>query len=250
MMLDVLAGYDRLDISSVEHAREEYASAIDQPVAGLRVGIARAPFFDHLDADIARAVEDALAVVAKLTRSMRDVTLPPTGGINLPGETYAYHAELFPKLSGRYMLPTRRTLQRGADAKASDYVRDRWRLDLLRRTIDDAFREVDVVVLPTRRRTPRTVEAAIKREETDVPRNPELENTGQFNLYGIPAISIPCGFTAAGLPVGLMIAGPRFAERTVLALAAAFERATDWHTRRPPLRPDTPVPTLATVDEK
>ena len=99
-------------------------------------------------------------------------------------------------------------------------------------------------MLPTRRRTPRTVDAAIKREETDVPRNPELENTGAFNVYGIPAISVPCGFTSTGLPVGLMIAGPRFAVGRVLALAQAYERATEWHTRRPALTPDTPVPAL------
>jgi aspartyl-tRNA(Asn)/glutamyl-tRNA(Gln) amidotransferase subunit A len=105
------------------------------------------------------------------------------------------------------------------------------------------------VVLPTRRRTPRTVEAAIQREETDVPRNPELENTGAFNVYGIPAISVPCGFTASGLPVGLMIAGPRFSEGKVLALARAFERATEWHERKPPLRPDMPVPPLAITAE-
>ena len=105
------------------------------------------------------------------------------------------------------------------------------------------------MVLPTRRRTPRTVDAAIKREETDVPRNPELENTGAFNVYGIPAISIPCGFTSQGLPVGLMIAGPRFSEGKVLALAHAFEQATDFHTKKPPIRPDTPVPPLAVTEE-
>ena len=127
--------------------------------------------------------------------------------------------------AGRYMIPTRRALQNGANAKAAEYVRGHWRLELLRRTIDDAFKNVDLVVLPTRRRTPRTVDASIKREETDVPRNPELENTGAFNVYGIPAISIPCGFTSKGLPVGLMIAGPRFSEGRVLALTLAAENA-------------------------
>ena len=68
----------------------------------------------------------------------------------------------------------------------------------MRRTIDDSFKDVDVVVLPTRRHTPRTVDAALEREEMDKPRNPELENTGQFNTYGIPAVSVPCGFTDAG----------------------------------------------------
>src|SRR5438093_13542667 len=112
------------------------------------------------------------------------------------------------------------------------------------RKIVDAVRGGDLVVLPTRRGTPRTVDAAIKREETDVPRNPELENTGAFNAYGIPAISIPCGFTSRGLPVGLMIAGPRFAEGKVLALAPAFEQATAFHFKRPPLPTYTPRPPL------
>jgi len=147
------------------------------------------------------------------------------------------------------MIPTRRALQNGASLKAADYIRGRWKLETIRRAIDDAFRDFDLAVLPTRRRTPRTVEAAIKREESDKPRNPELENTGPFNVYGIPAISIPCGFTSGGLPVGLMIAGPRFSEGKVLALAHAYEQATEWHKRKPPLKPDTPVPALATTDD-
>jgi aspartyl-tRNA(Asn)/glutamyl-tRNA(Gln) amidotransferase subunit A len=218
-------------------------------VDGLRIGIARAPFFDLLDPDVAKAMDEALRVIGKLTKSMTDTLLPSTRDITLNGETYAYHEEMITRTPGRYMIPTRRSLQNGANAKAADYVRGRWRLELLRRTIDDAFKNVDLVVLPTRRRTPRTVDASIKREETDVPRNPELENTGAFNVYGIPAISIPCGFTSKGLPVGLMIAGPRFAEGRVLALAHAFEQATDFHLKKPPIRPDTPVPPLATTDE-
>jgi aspartyl-tRNA(Asn)/glutamyl-tRNA(Gln) amidotransferase subunit A len=249
IMLNVLAGYDRLDIASVEHAAEDYVGALKQPVGGFRIGIARAPFFDLLDADVAKVVDDALKVIAKLTRSMSDAMLPSTREITLPGETYAYHEEMFSRMSGRYMIPTRRSLQNGANAKAAAYIQGRWRLELLRRTIDDAFGNVDLVVLPTRRRTPRTVDAAIKREETDVPRNPELENTGAFNLYGIPAISIPCGFTSKGLPVGLMIAGPRFSEGRVLALAHAFEQATEFHMKKPPIRPETPVLPLATTDE-
>jgi aspartyl-tRNA(Asn)/glutamyl-tRNA(Gln) amidotransferase subunit A len=249
MILNVLAGYDRLDIASVEHPAEDYVAALKQPVNGFRVGIARAPYFDLLDADIARVIDEALRVLTKLTKGQSDVMLPPTRDVTLDGETFAYHEEMYGRMAGRYMVPTRRALQRGPNAKASDYVRGRWRLELLRRTIDDAFRDVDVVVLPTRRRTPRTVEAAIKREETDVPRNPELENTGAFNIYGIPAVSVPCGFTSTGLPVGLMIAGPRFSEGRVLAVAHAFEQATDFHAKRPPIRPDTPVPPLATTEE-
>ena len=249
ILLNALAGYDRLDIASVEHAAEDYVAAVTQPVRSFRVGIARAPFFDLLDADVATVVDEALRVLATLTKTMTDTMLPSTRDISLPGETYAYHEEMFSRMSGRYMIPTRRALQNSGNAKAVDYIRGRWRLEALRRTIDDAFKDVDVVVLPTRRRTPRTVDASIKREETDVPRNPELENTGAFNVYGIPAISVPCGFTSSGLPVGLMIAGPRFSEGRVLALAHAFEQATAFHTMKPPIRPDTPVPPLATTDE-
>src|SRR5262245_37336518 len=249
MMLNVLAGYDRLDIASVEHATEDYVAALKQPVSGFRIGIARAPFFDLLDGDVAKAVDDAIRVIAKLTQSMTDTALPSTRDITVNAEVFAYHQDLFAQMSGRYMIPTRRALQNGGNVKAAEYIRGHWRLELLRRTIDDAFRDVDLVVLPTRRRTPRTVDASIKREETDVPRNPELENTGQFNVYGIPAISVPCGFTSKGLPVGLMIAGPRFSEGRVLALAGAFEQVTDFHTKKPPIRPDTPVPPLAVTDE-
>ena len=250
MLLNVLAGYDRLDITSVEHPAEDYVKALAQPVAGFRLGVPRGPFFDHLDADIARATDEALRVLAKLTKSMADTTLPSVREVAVGEEIYAYHRELFAKSAGRYMIPTRRSLANGESAKAADYIQGRWKLEMMRRTIDDAFRNVDLVVLPTRKRTPRTVDAAIKREETDVPRNPELENTQAFNVYGIPTISVPCGFTASGLPVGLMIAGPRFAEGRVLALAHAFERATDHHTRKPPIRPDTPVPPLATTEEE
>lgn len=245
LMLQALAGYDRLDIASVEHPAENYLAALASPVKGLRVGVARVPFFDHLDADVAAAFDTALKTIASLTGSVRDVVLPSTSDVNLNGEMYAYHEALYAKMSGRYQIPTRRNLQNGASAKAAEYVRGRWALELMRRTIDDSFRDVDVVVLPTRRHTPRTVDAALQREETDVPRNPELENTGQFNVYGIPAISVPCGFTTAGLPVGLMIAGPRFAEGRVLALARAYEQASEWRARRPPITPDTVVPPLA-----
>jgi aspartyl-tRNA(Asn)/glutamyl-tRNA(Gln) amidotransferase subunit A len=249
VMLNVLAGYNKLDIASVEHAKEDYVAAMKQPIAGLRLGIPRAPFFDLLDTDVDKAVEDAIGLLAKMTKGAKDVSLPSIGGINLNGESFAYHEDLYAHGAGRYQIPTRRALQNGGNLKAAEYIRARWKLELLRRTIDDAFTDFDLVVLPTRRRTPRKIDAAIKREESDKIRNPELENTGQFDVYGIPAITVPCGFTSGGLPVGLMIAGPRFSEGRVLALAAAYERATEWHKRYPPLSPDTAVPPLAPTDE-
>ncbi len=252
ILLNALAGYDRLDIASQPHATEDYLAALSQPVKQLRIGIPRAPYFDLIDDDVAKAMEAAIAAIGGMTASIKDVILPSargTGGGG--GEVFAYHEEFFNRSSGLYQLPTRRSLQGGKEAKAAEYIRGSWKLQLLRRTIDDAFsnQSVDLMLLPTRRRTPRTVDAAIKRETTDKPRNPELENPGDFNAFGIPALSLPCGFTGGGLPIGLMIVGPNFSEGRVLALGNAYEQATEWHKRRPPLRPDTPVPALAKTDE-
>lgn len=250
LMLNYLAGYDKLDITSVEHPREDYVGAMKQPVGNLRLGIPRAPFFDWCDADISKAVEQAIQLLGTLTKGAKDVVLPSVAEIHLNGEAYAYHEEYITKDANRYMLPTRRSLQEAGNAKVGEYVRSRWRLEQLRRTIDDSFSTFDLVVLPTRRHTPRTIDAALKREENEKPKNPELENTQAFDYYGIPAITVPCGFTSAKLPIGLMIAGPRFSEGKVLALARAYQQATDWHKQQPPLRPDTAVPKLADVDDR
>src|SRR5579872_2826375 len=166
ILLNALAGYDRLDIASTEHAPEDYVAALKQPISGLRLGIPRAPFFDLVDADVGKAVEDAIGVLAKMTAGVKEVTLPPIRDINLDGEAYAYHEEFYTHAAGRYQIPTRRALQNGGNAKAAEYIRGRWKLELLRRTIDDTFATFDAVVLPTRRRTPRKIDAAIKREES------------------------------------------------------------------------------------
>jgi len=250
LMLNTLAGYDRLDITSVEHAREDYVAGMNQPIGNLRLGIPRAPFFDWCDPDILKAVEEAIQLLSTMTKGAKDVVLPPVDEIRLNGETYAYHEEYYKRSAGRYMLPTRRALEHGGDAKAPEYIRSLWKLELMRRTIDDTFSDFDLVVLPTRRHTPRTIDNAIKREENDKPRDPELENTQAFDYYGVPAISIPCGFTEKKLPIGLMIAGPRFSEGRVLALARAYQNATGWHKQAPPIRADTPVPKLAELDDQ
>src|SRR5580658_6310463 len=90
LILNVLAGYDKLDIASVEHPKEDYVAGMKQPIGSLRLGIPRAPFFDMLDSDVAKMVEDAIAVLGKITKSVKDVSLPPTGNIGLNGETFAY----------------------------------------------------------------------------------------------------------------------------------------------------------------
>ena len=93
------------------------------------------------------------------------------------------------------------------------------------------------------RLTAPTIDVALSREEDPKPREPEVDsNCRPFDVWGIPAISVPCGFSNAGLPIGLMIAGPRFSEGRVLALAHAYEQATEWHLRKPPLTADMKIP--------
>src|SRR5579863_9234497 len=259
MMLNHMTGYDKQDVASVDHPAEDYVSLMKQSVSGLRLGIPRAPFFDMLDDDTSKAVEDALAVLSKLTASTVDCHLPGVAGFNalaLGGEREAYHIELFRRNAQRYTLAGRLGMETAEKAlndvasepcseKVVDYVTSNWRIILGRKSIDDAFKDFDLVALPTMRILPRTIDDALNREEVVTPREPEtISNCTPFNIFGLPAISIPCGFSASGLPIGLMIAGPRFSEGKVLALANAYEKATQWHLKRPTLSPTMAVPPI------
>ncbi|MBZ5604720.1 MAG: amidase, partial [Acidobacteriia bacterium] len=102
ILLNTLAGYDRLDITSVEHPKEDYIASMKQPISGLRLGIPRAPFFDWVDADVAKAVEDAIAILARMTKGAKDVILPPAENLGLNAETYAYHEQYYTHGAGRY----------------------------------------------------------------------------------------------------------------------------------------------------
>ncbi len=257
ILLNVMAGYDKLDVASVEHAKEDYTQSMKQPVAKIRVGIPRTPYFDRLDEETASAVEAAIAVLSKLTASTKDVHLPTTGGFSslaLNAETQAYHLQLYRRDKQGYSMSIRRSLEMGLKSlndvadepcseKVTDYIQSNWYLIKLRRTINDAFTDFDLVALPTMRLLPPTINESLSREEDPKPREPEVDsNCRPFDVFGIPAISIPCGFSKTGLPIGLMIAGPRFSEGRVLALAHAYEQATQWHLRKPLLTPAMTIP--------
>ncbi len=257
LLLTAMVGYDKHDVASIEHPPEIYSETMRQPVSGLRLGIPREPFFDRLDHDTAAAVEAAITVLRGLVHSVQDVHLPATDALDWTilraAEVEAVHEDLFRRQSGSYSLQTRGVVEgtvkelndpsETASSRAADIVRAGWQLAQLRKAVDDAFDGFDLVALPTNRVGPPTIHDALEREEKPSPVEPENTfNSLAFNLYGIPALSIPCGFTPGGLPIGLMIAGPRFSEGRVLALAAAYERSTPWHQRRPPLSAATPVP--------
>ena len=171
----------------------------------------------------------ALAVLARLTGKMTDVTLPAViGGPIMGAEAYAYHARWITKTPELYQPPVRAALLNGGNIKAEPYVRALRDLAKTRRDIRDVFKNVDLLVLPTMADPPFKI-------ETGLTRNVSARNTSPFDAYGIPTISIPCGFTSAGLPIGLQIAGAPWAEASVLTLAHAYEQATGWHTRHPNL---------------
>jgi len=259
IMLNVLAGYDKLDITSVEHGREDYVAGMKQPVAGLRLGVP-ADAFDGANEEVGRIVQTAIDLLGNATRGVKEVNLPSANDVsyinfaNL-GETYAYHEQFFKLQSTRYQPTDRIRLQAEADGhpRAEDYIRLQWELETLRRTIDDAFTDFDLVVMPTQKTTAPALNDMLKRDMETVAGKPAPSarsaagsNVGAYDAYGIPSITVPCGFSKEGLPVGLMICGPHFSESKVFALAHAYEQATAWHTRKPVLTPETSVPELIT----
>jgi aspartyl-tRNA(Asn)/glutamyl-tRNA(Gln) amidotransferase subunit A len=227
-MLNVIAGYDAADTTTVDIAVPDYVRALHGPVAKLRLGLPRRPYFDSLNPDVAKAIDGALAVLKKMTASTHDVELPPVGnsfGI-IRAEAYTYHKPWITKTPQLYDEPVRAAIQGGAAVKADEYVAAMRSLMESRRDIVKTFRDVDLLVFPTMADPPFKIEEGFKK-------NVSARNTLPFDVYGVPVISIPCGFTRDGLPIGLQIAGAPWAETSVLALAYAYERATAWHTRRP-----------------
>jgi aspartyl-tRNA(Asn)/glutamyl-tRNA(Gln) amidotransferase subunit A len=177
-------------------------------------------------------------VLRHLTASVRDVELPRYATIPVVGaEAYAFHAQYFTKTPELYQPVTRRRLQAGSTVTAAAYVEGRRELDRLRRAVGEVFSTVDLLVTPTTPISPVTI-----KEGVDDPGTPpaggvalSLRNTQPFDIYGLPSISVPCGFTRSGVPIGLEISGPHLGEPVVLALAHAYEQATDWHRRSPSL---------------
>ena len=233
LMLQAMAGYDPGGIASIEAEIPDYASALRRPTSALRLGVPRA-YCDDVDPQVLAAVEAALGVLGDLTASTRDVELPALPAIRTVGvEAYAYHADLLEESRDLYDESTLARIEGGAEMSAADYAEARYQLALVRKAIAAVFDEVDVLVTPTLVELPVSIEAA--RESPLEATAILIRNTAPFNGYGTPAISVPCGFSREGLPIGLQLCGPALGEVDVLALAHAYEQATDWHERTPVL---------------
>nr|PZN01794.1 MAG: Asp-tRNA(Asn)/Glu-tRNA(Gln) amidotransferase subunit GatA [Pseudomonadota bacterium] len=260
LLLNVMTGFDARDSTSLERAPEDYTRSLSNPLAGLRIGLPRQYFGEGLADDVRAAVEAALEELRKQGASTVDIDLPNCG-LSVPayyviapaeassnlsrfdGVRYGYRAPEYADLDDMYCKT--RAQGFGAEVKRriliGTYVLSHGYYDAyylqaqrVRRLIAEdfkaAFKQCDVIVGPT---TP-TVAFKLGEKASD-PVQMYLNDiyTIAANLAGLPAMSIPCGFGANGLPVGLHLVGNYFDEARMLNVAHRYQLATDWHKRMP-----------------
>jgi aspartyl-tRNA(Asn)/glutamyl-tRNA(Gln) amidotransferase subunit A len=244
LMFQVIAGHAPEDTGSTDHSAPDYASALAKRTSSFRLGIPRAYFYEGLHPEIQAATEAAIMVLQGFTASRREVrplatdetysSVLDTYITILRTEAYAYHKEFVSNRPELYQPETLKRIRAGADVQTSDYVRSRGQLDQMRHSVSKVFETVDLLITPTAPVPPFSVADLLA--NFDTLRTKEflmLQNTRPFNVLGLPTISVPCGFTREGLPIGLQITGPAGGEAMVLRLAYAYEQATDWHNHHP-----------------
>ena len=235
LLLQAIAGYDEKETTSERMAVPDYAQALDEKVSALRIGVPREFFFDGLHPEIAVAMDQALSVLRKLTAEVRDValaanTMETLRDVVRAAEAYAYHREFVTNTPELYQPLTLKRIKAGAEVTTFAYIQGRRELAEVRRSSARWIEPVDLLVTPT---LPILPPAISDPRADDI--LPTVRNTSPFDVNGWPAISIPCGFTGSGLPMGLQIIGPHGGESLVLQLAHAYEQATEWQKRRPTL---------------
>src|SRR5690606_11070813 len=234
LMLQVLAGHDPRDPSSAMCPVPDFTAGIERAIAGRRIGVARAFFFEDCAADVVAAVDAALETFEELGAVVEEVVLPDmdaaytAGTVTIAVEGAAYHAADLRERPELFSEEIRAAFELGGFYRGIDYVQaQRIRRQVMRAT-EQAMAGFDAVVMPTAPIAATPILGSPPEHAMLRPRN-----TMPFNALGLPAISVPCGFTADGLPVGLQIVGRAFDEAGILNIAHAYEQATDWHRRRP-----------------
>ena len=262
LLLETIAGHDARDSTSVDKPVPAYRLSIEQPVHPLTVGVAREYFGEGLDAEVEQSIRAALRVYEQTGAVVKEISLPTSpfavaayyvvataeASSNLArydGVHYGYRAPSFENLIDMYCRTrgeafgqeVKRRIMLGTYVLSSGY-KDAYYLKalkvrrLIKEDFDKAFTECDVIMGPT---SP-TAAFKIGERATD-PLAMYLSDiyTISCNLAGLPGISIPCGFTKSGLPIGLQIQAPPFEEEKMLRVARMYERETDWHRKRPEL---------------
>ena len=234
-LLQAMAGHDAADPASSTMPVDDYLTPLRRGVGGLRIGVPRNYFFEGVDAEILRAFEESMETLRKLGAEVRDVRIPSLHAAHsflliLVAEAFAYHERDLRERPELYGEVARERLLSGALVTASEYTQaQRIRSEICRETTE-VLRDVDVLATPTTPK-PATPFTVAYDPELGFPRS----NMAPFNLTGLPTLALPCGFSASGLPLSLQLSGRPFEEATVLRVGHAYEKATAWHTRRPPV---------------
>jgi aspartyl-tRNA(Asn)/glutamyl-tRNA(Gln) amidotransferase subunit A len=235
IMLGAMAGYDPKDPASANVPVEDYTAALGKSIKGLKVGVLRSWYEGVTNAEVNAAVDSALDVLRSLGAETVDVEVPSMAyaqsiSVIMLSEAYSYHQGDLAATPELYAEPLKNRFLAGALFLAYEYVNAQRARQILKEDTAAVLKQVDVLISPTSPSTAPTFEQSYKEAFR---RGPSF--TGFYNMTGLPALSIPCGFDSNGLPIGLQIAGRPFAESTVLQVGHAYERAAGWYTRHPAL---------------
>jgi aspartyl-tRNA(Asn)/glutamyl-tRNA(Gln) amidotransferase subunit A len=235
VLLQAIAGYDAQEVTSVDRPVPSYAAAVKRGTSSLRIGVPRESFLAALHPDVEKAFGQALSLLSKLSVAVQEVNIPVSPDVNAivqMAEAYTFHAARMREAPQRFQPPVLGRLRLGQVIETTAYIERRRQLDQMRRSAAGLFAHLDLLVTPTVPLLPVRIAEA---KDDDAGVALFARNTRPFNAYGLPAVSIPCGFAKDGSPMGLQIVGPPWGEESVLRLAHVFEQATDWRTRRPAL---------------
>jgi aspartyl-tRNA(Asn)/glutamyl-tRNA(Gln) amidotransferase subunit A len=226
---------DAATIIDVLSGDSSLASVLEEDVSQLRVGVARKKFFDDLDPEVSACMQEALDTIAKLVAKVQDVEVAAEGFRTIfNAEIYEYHGAMMAKSPELYDPRALFRLQQCAGISAADYIRERRRLAEFRANAEQVFERVDVIITPT------TPVPAPKIADVESLATPDvrpfevkylLRNTAPFSVLFWPTISVPCGFTRDGMPVGMQISSRPGADSTVMRVAHAYQQATEWHKK-------------------
>ena len=241
LLLRLIAGYDPGDPLSAELSADDYLVDIEGGVRGLRIGVVTGRFMtrfgpeEQATPEVASAVRTAAELLSREGAHVEDAELPRADALRdaqlviIGTEAGAYHRARIAAHRDGYGADVAQRIDAGLARSGADYALARRTRDELRRVYATALAEWDAVILPT---TPTT--APLRDGQDAVAAAAKLTAyTSPFNLTGLPAISVPCGFDAAGLPIGLQLVARPWAEARLLRVARAYERATAWRERRP-----------------
>jgi aspartyl-tRNA(Asn)/glutamyl-tRNA(Gln) amidotransferase subunit A len=235
LMLQALAGHDPADPASSREPVPDFTASLTHGIRGLRVGIPREYFLHDVKPEVGDAFESALGTLRGLGAEVRDVRIPsiwaaPAFMVIMLTEAFAYHARDLRERPHLYGEVLREKLMAGAFFTGEEYVQAQRLRARLRAEMHQVLDQVDVLATPT---APGTAPAFSTVLDPDFPF--ARSNMPPFNMAGLPALALPCGFAPSGLPISLQIAGRPFDEATVLRAGHAYEQATEWHRRRPPV---------------